>query len=144
MKDHSILSCNEWMIASEMVRNSLQTSAKESEKTIFLYYLHPSLVMYRHLFIGTQYIWIKPHVNNHAIEVFSMQYYLNNIIVPHNISLNVLWKEFLEKKTTFLNPLSAKNWLSPKWKWPFASARLAFRLRRPLSLCSLKHLWFRF
>jgi len=33
---------------------------------------------------------------------------------------------------------------SPKWKWPYVSARLAFRLRRPLSLFNFTHLWFRF
>ena len=41
------------------------------------------------------------------------------------------------------NPLSARNWLCQRGKWPFPSALLAFRLCRPLSLSSLK-LWFRF
>ena len=39
---------------------------------------------------------------------------------------------------------SSENSKSPKSKWPLPSTHLTFRLRHPLSLSSLKHLWFRF
>jgi len=48
----------------------------------------------------------------------------------------------LVKTTKFsLNPLSANK---SKCKWLYASTRLAFWLRRPLSLFNFNHWWFRF